>query len=385
MSVLRILLISLLLWPLCGPAMARALTDDGSVTLSGFGTLGFVHNNTDEAEFIRDIGQPKGADEGWSARTDSLLGLQLGVKLDDELDVVVQGISRYHDTGNFRPELSWAFLRYTRTPAVVLRAGRLGWDVYQLSDSRYVGYAYPWVRPPVDQFGSLQLSHIDGADVTFKHPIGSDLIRLKLYAGRSDSTIYLSDDLRADFDVEKVYGGHLDYETGPWRFRLGYTEVDADIHYAGPPADLIRQYLRIDPDPLFNDMLGIDNLKLYSLGLTYDSGPYQWQTMVNRSHTVGDSDVDSGFVSFGYRTGQWLPFAMFSIVDTSTPGGVDQNAFAQRTYSLGARYDVTPGIALKAQVDRIHVDQPGFLWRNQDQDWGDSWATMFSLGLDFVF
>ncbi|WP_281272317.1 hypothetical protein [Kushneria sinocarnis] len=42
-------------------------------------------------------------------------------------------------------------------------------------------------------------------------------------------------------------------------------------------------------------------------------------------------------------------------------------------------------MALKAQVDRINVQQPGFLWRDIDPDWQGGWATMVSLGLDFVF
>ena len=147
-------------------AQAFHASDDGRLTLSGFGTLGLVHSDNSEAEFLRDIGQPKGADEGWSARVDSLLGAQLGWRVDPRWDLVVQGISRYHDSGNYRPELSWAFVRYRPDPALQLRAGRLGWDVFQLADSRYVGYAYPWARPPVDQFGMLQLTHIDGADVT---------------------------------------------------------------------------------------------------------------------------------------------------------------------------------------------------------------------------
>ncbi|WP_083627649.1 porin [Salinicola sp. MH3R3-1] len=366
---------------------ARPLTDDGRLTFSGFGTLGLVHSNQGDAEFIRDISQPKGAEEGWSARTDSLLGAQVGYRLTDELDTVVQGISRYGEDGNYRPEVSWAYLRYRPDPSVQFRVGRLGWDVYQLADSRYVGYAYPWVRPPVDHFGILQLTHIDGGDVTFKQPVGSDLLLLKLYAGRSSSKIYLIDDLSADFDVDSVYGGHIDYETGSWRFRTSYTEVRSDVDFSGTVADQIEQipFLGLDADKVLGDIFGFDRIRLFSLGTLYDHGPLQVQVMWNRSQTSRhEGQIDSGFISVGYRTGRVTPYVVASGVKTSSTNP-DNSDIDQRTWSLGARYDVTTNMALKAQLDRIDTRSPGFLWRQADSDWSGGWSSVFSLGLDFIF
>lgn len=368
-------------------AQAYPLTDDSRLTLSGFGTLGLVHSNQDNADFIRDISQRKGAGEGWSARTDSLLGGQLGYRFTNELNVVVQGISRHHDSGNFNPELSWAYLSYRPDPGVQLRAGRLGWDVYQLADSRYVGYAYPWVRPPVDHFGILQLNHIDGGDVTFRQPVGSDLLTLKLYAGRSDSRIYLTPGLEADFDVDSVYGGHIDYETGPWRFRASYTEVNSDVDFSGDVASEIEQipFLNLNANQVLNGVFGFDQIKLYSLGALYDRGPLQLQAMFNRSQTnAHEGQIDSGFLSAGYRIDHVTPYVVISEVETtsSNPDGSD---IKQRTWSLGARYDVATNIALKAQFDRIHTQSPGFLWRDVDSDWNGGWSSIFSLGLDFIF
>lgn len=368
-------------------AEARPLTDDGRLTFSGFGTLGLVHSNQGDAGFIRDISQPKGADKGWSARTDSLLGAQVGYRLTDELDAVVQGISRYGQDGNYRPEVSWAFLRYRPDPSVQLRVGRLGWDVYQLADSRYVGYAYPWARPPVDHFGILQLTHIDGGDVTFKQPVGSDLMLLKLYAGRSSSKIYLIDDLSADFDVDSVYGGHVDYETGPWRFRTSYTEVHSDVGFSGSVADQIEQipFLALDADTVLGDIFGFDRIRLFSLGTLYDRGPLQVQVMWNRSQTSRhEGQIDSGFVSVGYRIDRVTPYVVASRVETSSTNP-DNSDINQRTWSLGARYDVTTNMALKAQFDRIDTRSPGFLWRQDDSDWNGGWSSVFSLGLDFIF
>ncbi len=367
-------------------AQAFHPSDDDRLTLSGFGTLGLVHSDNSEAEFLRDISQPRGAGEGWSARVDTLLGGQLGWRVDPRWDLVVQGISRYHDTGDFRPELSLAFVRYRPDPALQLRAGRLGWDVFQLSDSRYVGYAYPWVRPPVDQFGILQLTYIDGADVTFKQPLGSDLVRLKLYAGRSDSRIYVRDDLIADFDADAVYGGHLDYEHGPWRLRTSYTEVHSDVDYSGPLIDEIDslQLPGLDGERQIESVLGFSRLRLFSLGALYDSGPLQVQAMVNRTRTERQRGrIDSALLSAGYRLGQVTPYVAVSRIMTSSTHP-DDTDIDQRTWTLGTRFDVASDIALKAQFDRIDTRRPGFLWHT-DSDWEGGWSSVFSLGLDFIF
>ncbi|RKR07488.1 hypothetical protein C7446_0300 [Kushneria sinocarnis] len=268
MMTCRYLLIVLLAL-LSGPA--QALSGGDRFSVSGFGTLALAHSNLDEADFVRDIGQPKGAGKGWSARPDSLLGAQLGIELQETLDVVVQGISRYHDSGDFSPELSWAFARWTPQPGIQLRAGRLGWDVYLLSDSRYVGYAYPWVRPPVDHFGTLQLTHVDGADITFRRPIGSDLVALKLYAGRSSGRIFMGEGFAADFEVDRVYGGHVDYETGAWRFRLGYTQMEADVDFRGAVPDMIAHYFHVDADRLLTEAFGFDRFRRYSAATGFDA------------------------------------------------------------------------------------------------------------------
>lgn len=367
-------------------AQAFHASDDGRLTLSGFGTLGLVHSDNSEAEFLRDIGQPKGAGEGWSARVDSLLGAQLGWRFDPRWDLVVQGISRYHDSGNYRPELSWAFVRYRPDPVLQLRAGRLGWDVFQLADSRYVGYAYPWARPPVDQFGMLQLTHIDGADVTFKQPLGSDLVLLKLYAGSSDSRIHVVDDLIADFDADAVYGGHLDYEHGPWRLRTSYTEVRSDVDYAGSIVNEIDslQVPGLDGEREIERALGFSRLRLFSLGALYDSGPLQVQAMWNRSRTARHHGrIDSALLSVGYRVGQVTPYVAHSRAMTSSTNP-DVTDIDQRTWTFGTRFDVARDIALKVQLDRIDTRRPGFLWRG-DSDWEGGWSSIFSLGLDFIF
>lgn len=159
---------------------------NGRLSLNGFGTLGMAKSTDSDAEFIRDISQKRGSAGEWDADIDSRFGLQLGAPLTDTLDAVVQGVSRYNYDGNYDPTVTWAFLRYAPDPAMTIRVGRVALDTYMLADSRDVGYSYVWVRPPVDYYGTRHLSHIDGADIVLRRPLGDGLLWGKLFAGRAD-------------------------------------------------------------------------------------------------------------------------------------------------------------------------------------------------------
>ncbi|GHC29701.1 hypothetical protein GCM10010082_24480 [Kushneria pakistanensis] len=357
------------------------------MTLSGFGTLGLIHSDQGHGDFVRDIGQPKGADKHWSARTDTRLGLQANVRLTDEIDGVVQGMSQYHSSGDFSPELMLAFVRYAPDPGFQLRVGRLGWDVDIISESRYVGYAYPWIRPPVDHFGMLQLTWIDGAEVTLTRPVGSDLAWARFFAGRSDSRFFMTDALQADLDAHNVVGGHLNYETGPWRLRAGYTQIHSDVSFSGADADLIGQLYSVNANRYLNYLTGFDELQVYSLGAAYSSGPLQLQAIWNRDILAdGDTWLDTGFMSAAWRMESWTPYLLLSSVRThdSREDPVGSN-IDQHTWSLGLRYDVATNLALKTQFDRIHTRSPGLLWRSADDHLKGDQSNLVSLGLDFIF
>ncbi|ARS51789.1 porin [Kushneria konosiri] len=387
--MMKILFIALTTLLLMGSASAQAqirLLND-RVTLSGFGTLGLIHSDQDKADFVRDVGQPKGAEQGWSARTDTRLGLQANVRLTDELDTVVQGMSQYHSSGDFSPELMLAFVRYAPGPSFQLRVGRLGWDVDLLSESRYIGYASPWVRPPVDHFGVLQLTWIDGADATFTRALGDDLVWARFFAGSSDSRFFMTDSLEAEFDAHQVLGGHLNFETGSWRFRAGYTRVRSDVSFSGDDADLIGQLYSVDANRYLNYLTGFDELQIYSLGASWSAGPLQLQATWNRDILAeGDTWLDTGFVSAAWRVEKWTPYVMVSGVRThdSREDPLGSNV-SQHTESLGLRYDVMTNVALKAQLDHIHTRVPGLLWRGTQGEWKNDQSNLVSLGLDFIF
>jgi len=51
-------------------------TPEANLTLRGFGTLGVARSSSDQAEFVRDLSQPKGISNHWSGLVDTVFGVQ---------------------------------------------------------------------------------------------------------------------------------------------------------------------------------------------------------------------------------------------------------------------------------------------------------------------
>ena len=377
-----------------------ALADNGSeFTVRGFGTLGAVRTSGDDVEFVRDISQPRGATGHWNARTDSVLGVQANWRLTPVVEAVVQGVSRYRYDRTFKPEIAWAFLRFDPNPALSLRLGRLGTEFFMLADSRQVGYSYLTVRPPGDYFWYLPFFSVSGADATLTTPVGDSILRGKIYYGIADGKIPLADK-QWKIDGSALMGAYLEYQTGNWLVRGSYANIrfNSSLPLANDFATLVPGTLTADQARAGLDYLETDGTRshYYSLGLVYESGPWQFQLMLNAIDQGSKAFENSraGYVLAGYRIGPVTPYIGYSHVDSVRRTAEVHPLVAkiradsrseQGTAILGARWDVMPNLALKAQWDAIRGDPSSiFPYRREQADW-DGRLDVFSLTMDFVF
>lgn len=388
------LFFGMLLLPFLLVAQACA-GDAGDFAVHGFGTLGATRTTSNEADFVRDLSQPTGARKHWNGRVDSILGVQANWRLMSEIEAVVQAVSHYRYDRTFTPEISWAYVKYDPTPQLSLRAGRLGTEFFMLSDSRQVGYSYLPVRPPGDFFWHLPFYSIDGGDVALTLPVGEDVVRGKLYYGISDGSAPLADK-QWKLDGSAMTGGYLDYQAGPWLFRLSYANIrfqrdlpiDAVLSAYLPPAgaDEARQYLST----------ANTRSHYYSFGAIYDSGPWQFQLMFNKIRQGSQvfQSSDAGYLLLGYRVGQLTPYAGYSWVHSDTRdrqlnpvvASIMADAHAdQNTNILGVRWDIARNLALKAQWDGVRGEAASvFPYRHEQADWRGK-MDVFSITMDFVF
>lgn len=395
-------------------AGCAAGAQEAPFTFRGFGTLGVVRSSTDEAEFIRDVAQPKGARRSPDAGLDSRLGLQANLRLGEDWEAVVQAVAsrRFDDT--FTPDLTWAFVKWQAAEGLEARAGRLGFDVYLLADTRNVGYSYLWVRPPAEYFGGIPITSFEGADLVLRRPLAGGFGSLKLFGGHAVGRIPSLGTETFDLKGSPLMGLHGDLRTGDWGIRLAWAQLRFRQEF-NSQVDALLTTLR-DPavaalsptTPALADELAVTDkwVRYLSLGLSHEQGPLQAQLALSRitSQTPALPTGHAGYLLVGYRMGAWTPYLSLAAAKTAGEqrstglpavpfAGLDQgiarilniNQNRQRALSLGLRWDFHRNLCLKAQVDALrNQDHATQLWWRSQPSW-DGRATVASLTLDFVF
>jgi hypothetical protein len=394
---------------LCILASGLSIADENTpaLTLHYFGTAGLTHVTSGQADFVRDLSQSNGVKGGqWSAAIDSLAGAQANLKINEQLEVVGQAVSRHRYDDTYIPELTWAFAKYSPRPDVELRGGRIGTDFYMRADSRLVGYSYLTVRPSVDYYGGLPFQSLDGLDGAFTLPLGEGLLRAKGFGGYSPEKIPLENSEPWDISGSLFLGGSLDYQWDSWQFRLGYTELHYKRDLPGSFTTLMTALRRL---PLPNSQAAANALAVggtisrhYSAGAVYDEGPLQVQLMVSgvKHDSAFFQDSVSGYFLTGYRVGDVTPFVGLSwsrsnpaslnstgvpVLDTAVANTIGRTGSNQHTYTLGLRWDFYSGMDIKVQWDAIRgAPDSVFLYRWEQPGWNGQ-THVLSATLDFAF
>ena len=206
-----------------GAAMAlSAEYSDSNLRISGFGTVGLTHASTPSGwGFRRDISQPEN-DGGTRADIDSRLGVQINYSPTPQFELVGQIVAaRRSSCAPLGDNIERVFAAYRPQPDVLVRIGRVNIDSFLLSDYRNVGFAYRFVRPPVEFYGSLPVS-LDGIDVSRDLRFDNSRWRLKAFAGRS-----VSGDLAVDGrgGANPVFGVTVSRESDGLTVRLGFART----------------------------------------------------------------------------------------------------------------------------------------------------------------
>jgi hypothetical protein len=398
-------------------ALAAATVDTGAGTpwfsFSAFGTLGEVHSSQDNADFTANVFQPNGAGytHSWSADVDSLVGAQLTANILSKLSAVVQVVADQNYDGTFTPHIEWANVKYQFTPDLSVRVGRSVLPTFLFSDTRMVGYTYPWVRPPLEVYGQLPLSECDGVDFSGRIHGGDLSNTLQGNFGQSDVQQPHNKGIAYTRDAFGV-SDTSEYES--FTLRLSYWHTHLIIAGIDPFLDTFRLFG--PPGISIADKYESDYKVLVTevIGASYDPG--HWFVMSEWSHTNANSflgNTTGWYVSGGYRAAEFTPYATYaeaSATSNSDPGLtltalpsnrvgfaaglnsglnalLEQSIPEQRTLSVGTRWDFMKNLDLKLQADhtRLGADSFGTLTNVQPGLHPGGTVNLFSATLNFVF
>jgi hypothetical protein len=398
------------LWSCAGLAAAQDASPP-MFSFSGFGTLGVVHSSRLDADFTGGPSEPFGAGytHAWSAEPDTLVAAQVSAQLTQRLSAVVQLVSEQGFDHSYRPRVEWANVKFQVTPDLSLRAGRTVLPLLMLADVRKVGYARPWVRPPVELYGLVPVTSSDGLDASYRWAVGAGTTStFQLTAGRTDSDFPGATSKARDLVVfvDTFEFGHATVRANFGRARITLPALDP----------LIEGYRAFGPAGAeIADRYEMKERLVNFVGLGASYEPPDWFAMGEWSYLKGDGVLgtkSAWYVSGGYRIGKLTPYATYSSATADNlfdPGlnvaalppylaapaialnlGLNATLGAkvvQSTMSLGMRWDATQHTAVKVQFDRTRIAsgsngalgnlQPGF------QQGGK--VDLFSASVDFIF
>ncbi len=417
--------------PLLAAGPPARAADGQDLKLSGFGTLGLAAQSVPDGwGFNRNIAQP-GRSEKQTLAADSRAGLQLDWRPQGSIEGTVQFVLFDRPPGASASErVEWAYLGWRPTPNSRLRLGRTSPDSFLFTNSRHVGYALPWVRPPVDMYGFLPIASLDGVEGSRQWTSGDASWLVRGAAGRfrvttaanveGGSSLKVQADDTMVLTVQRQSGGLL-IKASTFKARLSLNlseQLGALTGALGQIAALPLPGLGEPVAALQSALWGGGRVAYRSLGLQHDSGPWLLVAEAGRLKSSPGNELTSwrGYVSLGYR---WHDMTFFGLLGRARPdrppvlapqiesslaavvgpaaaaqlqgalnaaeGAGNSYRQDQATASVGVRWDVSSNMALKFQLDRVHVRPHGAaMWRTDGRP-RDAHNTIGSLALDFVW
>lgn len=413
MRLLVLLFLACPIFLFFGHEAGASETGSDRVRVSGFGTLGVTFAGKENVGYRKEYTHAAQYGSA-SIFPDSVFGLQVDADLFTNLSATVQVVAEKRAKQNFNNIVDWAFLRYQLTPDAVIRGGRMGIDLFMLSEFRNVGFAYLWTHPVVEFYAPVSLSHYDGFDFNYSKSIDQGHLEFKVYGGQTGSDIKVS---RGDFGVRMrpLFGANASFETNHWKTRITFatTHVASTRNVA---LDRLLGALDQVPSSLWPQAAGLtreisgegDQVYYYSIGMSYDKDAWLVQSEIALTDAKWPSvALTNGYLSIGRRVGPVTFYTVGSYaksldkptrvtpqlsdpalnqLQVATQNSMNAIHIDQNTFSLGARWDFHPKMALKGQWDHTWVRKNGggLMILREPLD-HDTTLNIFSINLNFVF
>ena len=393
---------------------SEAAASDSMFTFGGFGTFSAVHSDESRADFTstRVEGSGAGYSRAWSPAVDSLIAGQASAQFTSQFSALLQVISQQNDDSSFRPHVERANVKYQFTPDLSVHVGRSALDVFLLTDSRNVGFANPWVRTPVELYNLVPLTSSDGLGVSYRFGVAGGTNTLDGSVGHTKFYFPTGNGGTATASAGEQLALVDTYQHGAATLRATYGQAHVTIATYSPLFDAYREFGAAGNS--LADRYDVNDRIVLFYGLSAAYEPGDWFLMAECGRTVTHSilgEKTGWYLSSGRRFGKATPYATYGQMtskinhdpglDLSTlPPSAAPLAAAlnegltaaapvtqQRTFSLGARFDVARSVDLKLQIDRTQFgsDSYGLLINVQPDFRPGGSLTLVTATVDFVF
>ncbi|MBF0574268.1 MAG: hypothetical protein HQK69_11030, partial [Desulfamplus sp.] len=320
----------------------------------------------------------------------------------------------------FMDSMELAYLGINPKPEIDIRIGRISYDPFLMSDIRDTGYAYLWVRPPIEFYSRIPIFFIDGVDLAYNLEINNVEWRFKIQQGRKNIPLAMGQE-NYDFKSNNVSSCSITRYCGKLSLKVGYSfftsknEVSAfseiDRYLEDIASKTEKYFPNISSEALYlrNEIRFKDNdISYITLGASYDDSKWLAQSEISLMRADGDVAPNgyAGYFSLGYRFGNLTPYFLFGKIEPYTDihepvndwGNwsslqssaiyiLNSTRMEQYSNSLGLRWDFSNQAAIKIQWDNIHIEPYGYGLFNKKIELLPYFNTvnLYSLSMEFTF
>ncbi len=335
-------------------AMAMALVfshQSKAIEFDGFLSAGFsVHDqkqtNGDTVTYLEEI------KDDVTFLQDSKFGLQITADVTENMQVIAQILGTARDD-NFTSHVEWAYLDYTLTDSLSIRAGRIKQPIFLISDYLEVGYAYPWIRPPVEAYRNMPVDNIIGMELLYQTRIGSFNFAFQPYFGSNSEAVPGTQ--TTNFFADNYVGLAIRIENQYMTFQV--TSFQTDVSTVDSDTAALNPLNSNGEGSLSVASLSwdINNIVGYTEYTTRDLKDNNGQIPFDALF----SDQEAYYVTLGYRMNKYLPHITYASSSAEPAGPFNTGAsqgVQQSSITLGLRYELNDSAALKMEYAVIELD-----------------------------
>lgn len=297
--------------------------------------------------------------------SDSLAGLQLNAPVSESTEVVLQIVARGRAVDNvtdkYELNTTWAYLNYHVRDNLSIKVGRVLTPAYLLSQYADVAYAYPWIKPPQEIYGSVPVPSSNGIIATWDIPISNNwqLGVEPFYIANITKTPYVTG--LSDLDLTNFLGLGLNLSNDWLKLVAVYMSGNLKLNQGNPISIPVSSSVTLT-------LPGLNTMTSYlSLGLRAEKNKFLVLSEYALRRSPGSylRDVQSWYALVGYQIKKAMPYVTYAQINSLNKQRIEilsaplqaimSNVLfqEQRSVEVGIRVDVADNIALKASATHI--------------------------------
>lgn len=343
-------------------------------------------------------------DSGTNASDMSRFGLNISVTDDRELSFFAELLAQPNQM-----EAPWYFVNWRVSDSIILRMGKTRFANWIFSETKSIGYTYPWPELPADVYRINPLTSMYGVSAEYSIDTAMGGFTLDLQTGSIDAE-YLGTKVKSDLatagtvtfqndSFKWIFSGLISEKLGLELTPLLMTQVRAyyltsSMKSQVGPVVLISEVgrLRASAGSAEREQARKGAAKARAEADPQNPNDPELQAAVGRS-IIADSSVisgNTGYLHVGYEIGSFQPYVLGSILKADK----DSLFFKSHTrYGGGLLWLATDELAVKFQATHVVMDNKNYGLSavpldkalSGSKDLGVRSANLIQASIDFLF